>query len=157
MKINEVTHRLKSFVATVRCVVPKSGTFTTKIGIQSDSLTNARHVLSRQFGAQNILSVTRNDWSLISPWSSLPIYSLFFENRYCWCLYSSSVETIPLRKTIFWSQLNLRISKSNKKITPHKIQVTVTLIVLIKLSIDWTWDEISITLLTLTSSFVTSW
>jgi len=61
MKINEVTHRLKSFVATVRCVVPKSGTFTTKIGIQSDSLTNARHILSRQFGDKNILSVTRDN------------------------------------------------------------------------------------------------
>ena len=57
MKINEVTTRLKAFVATVRCVVPGAGTYTTKVGISTDTLTNARHVLSRQFGKQNILSV----------------------------------------------------------------------------------------------------
>lgn len=48
-----------SLVANVRCVVPKFGTFTTKMGIESSSLIKASHLLSREFDAKSIMFITQ--------------------------------------------------------------------------------------------------
>jgi hypothetical protein len=58
MKISEVIgDRLMSFVALVRCAVDGMGSVTTQIEIRCDGLTQARYLLARTYGRENVLSI----------------------------------------------------------------------------------------------------
>lgn len=58
MKITEITSGyLKSYVGTVRCVVPDMGTLTVRVAIQCDTPMGARYALSKCYGHKNVMSV----------------------------------------------------------------------------------------------------
>lgn len=57
MKINEVTTPLKHFTATVR-VVTGSGSTTARTSVTADTQQQARAILSRLYGAGNVISIS---------------------------------------------------------------------------------------------------
>ena len=57
MKIYEVADPLTTFIAAVRVVLPRT-TITARTTISADSLMSARAMLSRAYGAENVLSVS---------------------------------------------------------------------------------------------------
>jgi len=60
MKINEITNGyLKSYIGNVKCLVPRMGALTIRVGIQSDTAMGARYALSRIYGRENVVSVNQ--------------------------------------------------------------------------------------------------
>lgn len=57
MKIKEVTSYLKHYVATIR-VVTSSGTVTARTSVTADSQQQARAILIRLYGTENVFSVS---------------------------------------------------------------------------------------------------
>lgn len=57
MKINEVTTPLKSFIATVRVIINGTGS-TARTTITADNQQQARLMLTRLYGAENVLSIS---------------------------------------------------------------------------------------------------
>ena len=58
MKISEVVgDRLRSFVAVVRCPVDGMGSVTTQVEIRCDGLNQARYLLARAYGRDNVLII----------------------------------------------------------------------------------------------------
>lgn len=57
MKIKEVTSYLKHYVATIR-VVTSSGTVTARTSVTADSQQQARAILIRLYGKENVFSVS---------------------------------------------------------------------------------------------------
>ena len=56
MKINEVTNPLNTYIATVRVVINGTGS-TAKTTITADNQQQARLILTRLYGAGNVLSI----------------------------------------------------------------------------------------------------
>jgi hypothetical protein len=57
MKINEVTNPLKTYIATVRVVINGTGS-TARTTISSDNQQQARLMLTRLYGAGNVLTIS---------------------------------------------------------------------------------------------------
>lgn len=58
MKITEITNGyLKSYIGTIRCIVPGMGTLTVRVAIECDSPMAARYALARCYGRENVISV----------------------------------------------------------------------------------------------------
>ena len=58
MKISEISHPLSTFIATVR-VVTRNNTITARTIALADSFMSAKAMLTRTYGAENILSLTQ--------------------------------------------------------------------------------------------------
>lgn len=58
MKVNEVVSGFtKRYIASVRCEVAGMGTTTALVGINADSATSAKFLLSRLYGRANVMGV----------------------------------------------------------------------------------------------------
>jgi hypothetical protein len=58
MKVNEVVSGFtKRYIASVRCEVAGMGTTTARVGIDADSATSAKFLLSRLYGRANVMGV----------------------------------------------------------------------------------------------------
>jgi hypothetical protein len=58
MKINEFTSKLNTYIATVR-VVLRDSSITARTTITSDTLQQARAMLTRMYGDGNVLNITQ--------------------------------------------------------------------------------------------------
>jgi hypothetical protein len=59
MKINEIIITPQKYIATVR-IVNQNGSITARTTVTADNLSQARAILTRLYGNDNILSVTQS-------------------------------------------------------------------------------------------------